>query len=166
MKSIITLILLLVSITGYSQSLTIQDLIKLQDSEIVDTEDLLIAYGYKFASTSEKNEVITYLYEYSQNKKGNEFYVFTHMYKNFKLRTIYTIHSQNLYSDIKKSLNQLDFKFENTERLENGIKHIYYRTDDKYKVELTTVNSSDGNDYLIVLSDVQNLITYELTTQN
>lgn len=146
MKLIITMLFsLFISSISFAQRVTINQMMKIQTSNVVDAEDLLLGLGFKLSKDLGKiGEYDSYTFHKGDIYNSKEYHSITkNIYQNKNIEVSFFTLSDTDYASIKKSLSTLGYKFKETIKSEKSITHIFESTNG-YSVNLVT-SPHDGN---------------------
>lgn len=162
MKSIITLILLLVSITGYSQRIGINTIIKIHNQNPIDAEKYLFSLGFDVENEyGDIGNYDTYSYNKYANTKTNYLNVCKYIFKDFSIKTSFTTLLKNEYTVLKEDVEKKGFKYISSSKNNQTVKHTYEKGNYRIQMSIYTPESNKIM-YYIEYIDIEHLFFYSI----
>lgn len=158
MKTLLLSIAVLVSSAVFGQRITLSSMIKIQTSNVVDAEDVLIGLGF---SHEDSRVIGSYnIFAYSKNSNSTTDYInvskFT--FNNIQVKTtLFTIHRTDFIA-LKSSIKNHGFNYIKSSK-DNGVT-IHQYSDGKYLLEIDISDESGFPSYFISLTNIKNQETY------
>lgn len=145
MKFLLTFLLFICStIFAYSQRISLSNLIRVQNSSIVDAEDILLSLGFKHVAEYGKTEEFD-VYNFQKNTSTSDDYinVSKFLYKGKNISTsVFTLYKSD-YTELKKALAPQGFKYIETRKtpkdkeLGEKVSHIYRKNGFEVHLSIT-----------------------------
>lgn len=120
-----SLLLVLVSLKGYSQIRELNELLNVHSYNIVDVEDYLLRKRYTFKGTKKVNYGREYSFYYGSYPISGNKIVRVLNNRNEVIFTEFSFFNEKDYTKLKEQLSNYSFKYSTTYDFEEGIKHLY-----------------------------------------
>jgi len=162
MKSIITIMLLLISITGYSQRIGINTLIKIHNQNPIEAEKYLFSLG--FDADNEFGDIgnyDTYSYNKYANSKTNFLSVCKYVFKDFSIKTSLTTLLKSEYTTLKDDLIKKGFKYISSSKDNQTVIHTYEKGNYRIQMSIYTPESNKIM-YYIEYIEIEHLFFYSI----
>ncbi|KKX49179.1 hypothetical protein [Sphingobacterium sp. IITKGP-BTPF85] len=125
MKVLLTFLISFISFNSFSQISTIKEILRVHNSNIVETEDFLLGKGYRMKDVRNKEYGKEYSFYFGTYPIGGNAIKRILNGKNEVIYTEYCIKYEKDYLAFKKQLTDNSFEYLNTYEFDRGIKHLY-----------------------------------------
>lgn len=172
------LIVLLITVSlakdSYSQRISLQNLLLVQNSSIVEAEGLLLDWGFSYGRDyGNVEEMETYSFQKNASNSLDYFNVTKYVYQGENIQTSFFTLNDKDYISIRRAVGTLGFEFvETTKSEEHGISVIHYYIKDGIEISLSisvTDKShwagADISMYHITIADIKNRRFYFNSTR-